>query len=109
MHFMDRLSRLQADCELHYQTIQSKVMVSSLLVQMIKEGGRNQIYRLLPFKARVASQIGVGDISKTNYRKPIYRHFSNYRQNYRYRKFEFGNYRQIIDIGKCIKFGPINI
>ena len=55
MQFMDRLSRLQADCELHYQTIQSKVMVSSLLVQMIKESGRNQIYRSLPFKARVAS------------------------------------------------------
>ena len=67
----------------------------------------------------------MGDISKTNYRKPIYWHFSNYRQNDQYRKFEFGNYqqiinignfnlefrnyRQIIDIGKYIKFGPINI
>ena len=48
--FMDRLSRLQADSELHYQTIKSKVMVSSLLVQMIKESGRNQIYRSLPSK-----------------------------------------------------------
>ena len=48
--FMDRLSRLQADSELHYQTIKSKVMASSLLVQMIKESGRNQIYGSLPSK-----------------------------------------------------------
>ena len=54
--------------------------------------------------------IGLGDISREkNYRKPIYRHFSNYWQNYRYPKLELGNYRQTIDIGKCIKCCPINI
>ena len=29
-------------------------------------------------------------------------------ETYRYRKMEVLNYRKIIDIGKCIKFGPIN-
>ena len=32
--------------------------------------------------------VGVSDISGKNYRMPINRHLSNYRQNYRYRKIE---------------------
>ena len=36
----------------------------------------------------VPPQVGVSDISGKNYRMPINRHLSNYRQNYRYRKIE---------------------
>ena len=34
---------------------------------------------------RHLSPLGVGDNIEKNYRQPIYRHFSNCRQNYRYR------------------------
>ena len=43
-------------------------------------------------KLRIA--LGVGDIIEKNYRQPIYRNFSNY--------------RQIIDIENCIQFYSIN-
>ena len=53
-------------------------------------------------------QIGVGDIIEKNYRQPIYRNFSNYRQIIDIEFWEFGNYRKIIDIENCIQFYPIN-
>ena len=52
--------------------------------------------------------VGVGDIIEKNYRQPIYRIFSNYRQIIDIEFWEFGNYRKIIDIENCIQFYPIN-
>ena len=52
----------------------------------------------------IVLQLGVGDISMKNYRKPINRYFWNYRQLIDIGKWKFINYRKIIDIGKCIKF-----
>ena len=52
--------------------------------------------------------LGVGDIIEKNYRQPIYRNFSNYRQIIDIEFWEFGNYRKIIDIENCIQFYPIN-
>ena len=52
--------------------------------------------------------VGVGDIIEKNYRQPIYRNFSNYRQIIDIEFWEFGNYRKIIDIENCIQFYPIN-
>ena len=53
-------------------------------------------------------ELGVGDIIEKNYRQPIYRNFSNYRQIIDIEFGEFGNYRKIIDIENCIQFYPIN-
>ena len=58
--------------------------------------------------ANLGGQVGVGDIIEKNYRQPIYRNFSNYRQIIDIEFWEFGNYRKIIDIENCIQFYPIN-
>ena len=50
----------------------------------------------------------MGDIIEKNYRQPIYRNFSNYRQIIDIEFWEFGNYQKIIDIENCIQFYPIN-
>ena len=52
--------------------------------------------------------VGVGDIIENNYRQPIYRNLSNYRQIIDIEFWGFGNYRKIIDIENCIQFYPIN-
>jgi hypothetical protein len=60
------------------------------------------------FKVEYDSRLGVGDIIEKNYRQPIYRNLSNYRQIIDIEFWEFGNYRKIIDIENCIQFHPIN-
>ena len=57
-------------------------------------------------KLRIA--LGVGDIIEKNYRQPIYRNFSNYRQIIDIEFWEFGNYWKIIDIENSIQFYSIN-
>ena len=64
------------------------------------EGEKGQLELVKP--------LGVGDIIEKNYRQPIYRNFSNYRQIIDIEYWQCGNFRKIIDIANCIQFCPTN-